>query len=154
MWYICSSERVLGEAHLALLRAQYAVPLRRSMEKIQMAKPQSWTKGQSGNPKGRPPKERALTRILAEGGNEPLVMGGETLTGNVALARRIWHFVTLGEITLGGTTLRAESVADWLAAVKWLYTHIDGPAQVEGDGENELVVTVMRGDKLPRGDVR
>ena len=109
----------------------------------------SWAKGQSGNPGGRPPKHRMLTQLLQEGGEDPLVIGGETLTGQQALARRIWEFVATGQVTLNEGVLKAESIADWLITVKWLYTHIDGPAKPASEVDNEVILTVVRG--LPNG---
>jgi hypothetical protein len=110
----------------------------------------SWGKGKSGNLKGRPPKNRALTRLLQESGEAPLIIGGEQLTGQQALARRIWEFVATGQVMLGDEPLKAESIADWLATVKWLYTHIDGPAKPTPEIDNEIILTVVRG--LPNGE--
>jgi hypothetical protein len=73
------------------------------------------------------------------------------LTGKEALARRVWEFVATGQVKLGGSVLKAESVADWLGTVKWLYTHIDGGARPQLDREDgEVVVTIVRG--LPDGE--
>jgi hypothetical protein len=124
----------------------------------------TWGKGKSGNLKGRPPKNRALTRLLQESGENPLIIGGQQLTGQQALAHRIWEFVATGQVLLGDEPLKAESIADWLTTVKWLYTHIDGPAKSapETEIDNEIILTVVRespnidgrGDALRRPERR
>ena len=106
----------------------------------------SWKKGKSGNPRGRPPKARSLTRLLEACGETPLVIEGKTLARKEALAERVWELVTTGKVTLGKSVLEATSVAEWLAVVRWIYSHIDGPPHPTGDNEdNELVVKVVRG---------
>ena len=92
----------------------------------------TWTKGQSGNPRGRPSQSRALTQILKRSLNKT-IEGSPQATKRTArkrlLADHVAEFVTTGKVTLpDGTTLRAESITEWFTAVKWLYTHLDGPA--------------------------
>lgn len=95
-----------------------------------------WAKGQSGNPKGRPPKQRALTSLLEAAGNRRDQSG---VARKRQLAELVWQFAVSGSATLpDGRSLRADA-GEWLAVVKWLYAHIDGPprselALSEGDG--------------------
>lgn len=78
----------------------------------------TFIKGQSGNAKGRPPKERALTALLETSG---------TATEKRAVAKLAWRLATTGVLTLpDGRTLDAD-LDQWLAAVKWLYGQVDGP---------------------------
>lgn len=102
-----------------------------------MSKPTSWKPGQSGNPNGRPPKSRALTAILETALNKT-IPGSPQAESKVSrkrlLAEHIAEFVTTGRVTLpDNRVLEAESVTDWLTAVKWLYQHVDGPPRTELD---------------------
>jgi hypothetical protein len=98
-----------------------------------------WTKGQSGNPYGRPPKDRMLSSILAAKANDQT---GE-VTNKDLVAARLWQFATSGHVELDGQTLKADSVTEWLNAVRWIYNHIDGPAPVH-EPQEEIVVRVER----------
>ena len=90
-------------------------------------------KGQSGNPRGRPPKEYCLTDILKEQGNLEDV---ETKEGKIArkeaIARKLWSMAMDGDVQ----------------ALKYLYDRVDGkPLQqieanisnVEPDSEFNIV---------------
>jgi len=103
-------------------------------------------KGESGNSRGRPKGSRSFTRMLAEAGEEVVVIGGETLTGKEALARKVWEFLATGEVNLAGKLWRMTSVGDWLGTVKWLYGQIDGPPKPEESETSEVVVRVVRGE--------
>lgn len=102
-------------------------------------------KGQSGNPKGRPPKDRELTSILEAVGRR----GIETADG-VRVARRklaaehIWNIVTTGQTTMPDGSILKPRPRDYLELMRWLYTHIDGPppskVQMSGpDGEPQVL---------------
>lgn len=124
-----------------------------------MSKPQ-WKPGQSGNPNGRPPKSRALTAILETALNRT-IPGSPQADTKIArkriLAEHIAEFVTTGRVTLpDSSVLEAESVTDWLAAVKWLYQHIDGdpPKQLEHSGRDGdlLRILIEYADQDPDGN--
>lgn len=96
-------------------------------------KPGTWTKGQSGNPAGRPPKNRALTEILATGGSKTVEYGGKNVAGKRLVSMLLWQVATTGKAEMpDGSTLEA-SPEMWLGIVKFLYTHIDGPPRSEVD---------------------
>jgi hypothetical protein len=78
---------------------------------------------------------------------EAIVIGGEELTAKEVLARRVREFVLHGEVWLGGRRLEADTIFEWLAAVKWLYEQLDGKAPDVRDGESELVIQVVRDDQ-------
>lgn len=60
------------------------------------------------------------------------------------LATILWDIVTSGKGELAdGTVLAPESYADWLATVKYLSLHVDGPVGNEGEmGTNVFKVYV------------
>lgn len=60
------------------------------------------------------------------------------------LATILWDIVTSGKGELAdGTVLAPESYTDWLATVKFLTTHVDGPVGNEGElGTNVFKVYV------------
>jgi hypothetical protein len=103
-----------------------------------------WKPGQSGNPKGKAPGSRAISEMLRLKGEETVVVGGQALSQQEALAEAIWRFVLKGDVMLGKKHLKAESVGDWVQAVKWLYTYVDPPRTTTAEAEPEVVVRVVR----------
>ncbi len=84
--------------------------------------------GNNANPKGRPLKHRALTAILERAGSKALDDGGKRASRRRVLARMVWEAATTGSVTFpDGKALKVDA-GDWFEVVKWLYTHIDGPA--------------------------
>jgi Family of unknown function (DUF5681) len=83
--------------------------------------------GQSGNPRGRLPKERALTNILARLGEQRVSVDRRQVAAKTFVAMRVWELVTSGQVTLTDRVLKLSDGKEWLDAVKWLYTHVDGP---------------------------
>jgi hypothetical protein len=103
-----------------------------------------WKPGQSGNPKGRPPKQRALTELLRMEGEKPILVGGEEVIGQEALAKAVWQLALTGEVWLAGKRLAAGSVTEWTNVVKWLYMQVEPPTAVEPQEEPEIMVRVVR----------
>ncbi len=90
-------------------------------------------KGVSGNPKGRPPKNRALTDILEKAGAASLDINGNKVSGKRLLASLLWEAATTGRVTFRheddgqnaqGYVLKPE---EWIGIAKFIYTQIDGP---------------------------
>ena len=97
-----------------------------------------WQPGESGNPNGRPPKQRALTEILERTGSQTLEVNGKRLSGKRLAASLIWQGVTRGEVLFpqgsDGKQARLELGArDWLDLVKFIYAQIDGAPKAEVD---------------------
>jgi hypothetical protein len=108
-----------------------------------VTKSSRWKPGQSGNPRGRPLKSRALTEILLEQGNAPVMTPEQEISAKEAVARALWQFAVTGEVWLAGKRLEAKSVTEWANVVKWLYGHAETNEVVES------VVRVVRADRPP-----
>ena len=111
-----------------------------------------WQKGQSGNPAGRQPGDRALTAILSEYGRKKT----DTSVGRVVAGRRlaglVWEGALTGNVDFGDRVVSL-SGRGWSDLVQWLYTHIDGPAPARlehsSDPERPLTIRVEYDDPLP-----
>ncbi len=104
-----------------------------------MANP-NWKPGISGNPAGRPKKERALTRILELHGDKFIEYQGSKITAKHLLANLLWQLALKGEVELpGGETIKG-NLDDWLDAVKLIYSQVDGPPKQELDVSGELTL--------------
>jgi hypothetical protein len=101
--------------------------------------------GQSGNPNGRPKKERALTDLLERAGNVVIEDGeGGRSARKRIVAALSWKLLTEGEATLPNGKRLVLAPAEWASLYKWIYTHIDGPAKAEIDvttGGKPIVLT-------------
>jgi len=101
-----------------------------------------WTPGASGNPRGRPPKSRALTAILEKAGSTSVATGElkdngkpQTISRKTLVAHMLWEAAAHGQVQLRDAngnpgammTLDADQ---WLSVVKFLFTQIDGPPKV------------------------
>src|SRR5688572_10143304 len=88
----------------------------------------SFKKGQSGNPKGRPPKSRALTALLEKAGKAkmPSKPGEPAVPRNQFFAEKVWEGLTTGSIQFEGWVIPLYP-ADYIALAKLVLGQIDGP---------------------------
>lgn len=100
--------------------------------------------GQSGNPKGRPPKKRALTDLLERKGKQRTASG---LTAKEEFAQRVWEGLTTGKMTFENTqTAIPLEAKDYIALAKLVLGQIDGPPPSTMDvssGGKPLATTIV-----------
>lgn len=83
--------------------------------------------GPSANPNGRPTKERSMTFILGNVGDEIASINDGTLSGKQLLAKRVWEGLSTGTITLTDEKRLTLGAADWKDLARWVYMQVDGP---------------------------
>lgn len=104
-------------------------------------------KGQSGNPKGRPPKSRALTEILKRAANQKYPSGDQMLAAKTLFASNIWQGLATGKITFDDAVIPLEA-SDYIALARLVLTQIDGPPRqdaevnVKGVSDGALVFNI------------
>lgn len=87
-------------------------------------------KGESGNPSGRPLKNRTLTAILERAGGRKKVYSPDVAPRRL-VAELLWQAAATGIVTFPDGTIRAFDAQDWMGVVKFIYQHIDGPPKAE-----------------------
>jgi len=103
-----------------------------------MANSGTWKPGRSGNPNGRPLKNRTLTTILEKAGSKTVYYEGKKVSGKRLLARLLWNAALTGKARLpedaeGQIKTISLSPKDWMDLAKWIYIQIDGPPRAELD---------------------
>lgn len=85
-------------------------------------------KGQSGNPSGRPPRDRALTNILEAELNKTVDRGdGVRVARKRLIAQLMAQIVTEGRVTMpDGRELVVSDLKELADILKWVYRHVDG----------------------------
>jgi hypothetical protein len=102
--------------------------------------------GQSGNPKGRPPKSRALTELLERAGSKTVVVDGKKISGKRLYAERLWELITTGQVKFENKIYKVQSAKEWSDIVLKMLSHIDGPPKGELDitsAGNEIKINVI-----------
>jgi hypothetical protein len=96
-----------------------------------------FVKGQSGNPKGRPPKTRALTAVLETALSKTIEIP-DYATGEMVkvsrkklLAELVMQAIERGSVKLPTipepTILVVKDFKEWSDFVAFIYKHVDGP---------------------------
>lgn len=90
----------------------------------------SFGKGKSGNPRGRPPKSRALTALLERAGGKKLVKSGSEkgVQARQLLAELVWDAAVTGKVQFEPEgEPQALPPKEWVTVVRFIYDQIDGP---------------------------
>lgn len=87
----------------------------------------TWKPGQSGNPNGRPPVNRALTEILKRALDRTHDKTGRAYKELVA--EKVSEALADGKVTFEDDKTIELDGGEWLGMVRWMYQHIDGPAK-------------------------
>lgn len=84
--------------------------------------------GNSGNPRGRPPKERALTSILEAELNKTVTSAdGVRVARKRLIASLMAQIATEGRVTMpDGRELVVGDLKELTDILKWIYRHVDG----------------------------
>lgn len=96
--------------------------------------------GQSGNPKGRPKKNRALSEILERAGSK--TSGG--VSNKRAVALMAWNLARHGMIVLeNGRILEIKEPAELVALWRFIYSQVDGPPPADHNLNLEGSITLV-----------
>ncbi len=104
-------------------------------------------KGKSGNPGGRPKKDREFTELLERRGAQTLEVDGKRVASKRLLVDMVWDAILTGAIKFtDGSELKMKPLY-WIETVKWLYAQIDGPPKqnIELSGSEDSPVRVSHG---------
>lgn len=100
-----------------------------------------WKRGQSGNPKGRPPKKRALTALLERTAVTKFAdTAGNPVAAKKLFAEHIWEGLATGQICFADGAKIILDDNSYVALAKMVLGQIDGappqPVEVSGvDGK-------------------
>lgn len=97
----------------------------------------SFPKGKSGNPKGRPPKKRALTELLEKGGTRKFKSGDEQVAAKKLFVERVWEGLATGHLSYllpdGKMMSFPLDAQQYIALARLVFGQIDGPPKAEVD---------------------
>lgn len=95
----------------------------------------SWTKGKSGNPGGKPKKDREETAALVRGGRGTIEIDGVKVSRRKLLVEQFWDAMMTGEVTFpaSGKTIQLRA-HHWADMLKWYFGHVDGPPRLQVAG--------------------
>ena len=83
-------------------------------------------KGVSGNPNGRPKRERALSAILEKAGNVRVDAVDGALARKTFMADLLWSGATTKKLAFPDGSVVELNAEDWFSIAKFLYSQIDG----------------------------
>ena len=110
-------------------------------------------KGNTNNPHGRPPKNKALTDLLEASLGRTIEIDGKRINGKRVLADLVTACLTTGKVKFPNDDKDSIiSISDWIGMVKWVYERVDGkpiqPIAGTGDDGEIIIEVVIGGDKV------
>src|SRR5688572_22337984 len=95
----------------------------------------SFEPGKSGNPKGRPPKSRALTALLAKGGSRKIdgPPGEKSVPARQQFVNQLWEGLATGKITFPDGRSVLLDGGDFISLARLVLAQIDGPPPASVD---------------------
>lgn len=107
-----------------------------------------WKPGASGNPAGRPRKDRALTAILEKAGARTTPgADGKNHKRSRVVAEMLWSAVATGTLRFPDGREIVLDGEDWFDIAQFLYKHVDGPPKQALDitsDEQPLAINFVR----------
>lgn len=94
----------------------------------EQAKPKP--KGRTNNPRGRPPKGRALTEVLTVYSLKKVTLNDKSLSRAEHLAGLVWGLALEGKTVIDGQT-KIVKPSQQIDMIKFIYTQIDGPVKID-----------------------
>lgn len=115
-----------------------------------------WEAGQSGNPAGRPKKNRAWTAILERAGSKKIDTPDGKRTRKQVLAELVMQAITTGRVDFPNGESMELSPRDWQDMLWKAYGQVDGPPRLDvdvtTDGEKIIAPQVFLPPIAPEPD--
>jgi hypothetical protein len=92
---------------------------------------------------------RQLAGSISAAGDSVVTVHGAKITKREAVSHLVWNALVYGEIYFAdGRVIQLDDVDQWLAVLKWVGAHVDGPPVTFSDSQNvNAVVRVVYGDE-------
>jgi len=96
--------------------------------------------GQSGNPTGRPPNPRALSRLIEKALNRTVPLGDKRIARKRVMANLLAEAVSTGKVTFPDGREMVFHPDEWESLVFRLLTHVEGSAPVDVNVRGSLLL--------------
>jgi hypothetical protein len=75
-----------------------------------------------------PRNNRQVAAAIAAAGDQIIAVNGQRISRREALAHLVWNAMVEGEVTfVDGRVIQVDDMDQWLALIKWVGAHLDGP---------------------------
>lgn len=111
-------------------------------------------KGQSGNPKGRPPNERSLATLMTRALSRTIQVDDRRRGRKYVMAELLAQAVATGKVKFPDGHVYELDAKEWMRVVERVLMHIDGPVPAEAnvnlDGNVTLIWDPLRPENSKR----